>query len=68
MIVLIYARVLKELLAKGNPEALSQCYFFNSFFYKKLTEAATGKNIKLTAKELAHFNVHRWTKVRNEPC
>lgn len=65
-VCLIDARFLQEQLAQDNPEALSQCYFFNSFFYKKLAEAATGQHPELSAKELAHFNVHRWTKVRTK--
>ena len=53
------------------PEALSKCYFFNSFFYKKLTEKASrvrgSPEGKRTQPQMAHMNVWKWTKVITHP-
>ena len=52
------------------PETRAQCYFFNSFFYKKLTEksgagskAAEGQPA-LSHHERAFERVKKWTKAR----
>ena len=51
--------------AELPPEARQECYFFNSFFYKKLTEksGAGGKDTEgLTAHQRAFERVKKWTK------
>ena len=55
-------------------EAQAQCYFFNSFFYKKLTEksntagkAAEGQPA-LSAAQRAFERVKKWTKARSDVC
>ena len=51
--------------AELPAEAKEQCYFFNSFFYKKLTEksSAGGKDSEgLSKEERAFQRVKKWTK------
>ncbi len=51
--------------AELKAEARDQCYFFNSFFYKKLTEKSGGKDAEgLTPQQRAFQRVKKWTKVR----
>jgi hypothetical protein len=53
------------------PEARAQCYFINSFFYKKLTEKSNGGSKAaaegqptLSAAQRAFERVKKWTKAR----
>ena len=52
--------------AELTPEAREQCYFFNSFFYKKLTEKSgiggKGDAEGLTPTQRAFQRVKKWTK------
>lgn len=53
------------------PEATQKrCYFFNSFFYKKLSEKQPGlgpltPSGRCEAARAAHERVRKWTKVSN---
>ena len=60
-------RHLQKELAKDNPAAADECYFFNSFFYKKLTEK--GPRVRSPGgqpdpAQRAHERVKKWTKAR----
>lgn len=64
--LLCWCRCLQKEL---SPEAARECYFFNSFFYKKLTEKAAVSRSpdakqRHTAAERSHERVKKWTKVR----
>ncbi len=56
---------------KHLPEATQKrCYFFNSFFYKKLSEKQAGvgpltASGRCEAARAAHERVRKWTKVRS---
>lgn len=39
---LVLCRKLEHELKEKNPELHSRCYFFNTFFFKKLTEVCKG--------------------------
>lgn len=68
---LLYVRYTLEL---KNPKAAKRCYFFNSFFYKKLSETSGGEvpphaeasSQKTTAKEIQtlknYFKIKNWTR------
>ena len=55
------------------PEATqNRCYFFNSFFYKKLSERQPGlgpltASGRCEAAKAAHERVRKWTKVGDLP-
>ena len=55
------------------PEAIQgRCYFYNSFFYKKLSEKQPGLPAVNTtgrcdAAKAAHERVRKWTKVSTAP-
>lgn len=58
-------------LEQKNPEAAKRCYFFNSFFYKKLSEKSGGElpsGVEAPAKKtelqalINYFKVKNWTR------
>ena len=55
-LVTFYMRYLEHKLEQENPEGAKRIYFFNTFFFQRLTESPKGK------KDINYAGVEKWTK------
>jgi Ulp1 family protease len=57
-----YLRYLRMKLEQERPEDAQRCYFFNSFFYKKLSERNTGGGGGQGSAAASYAKVKKWTR------
>ncbi|KAJ2787196.1 hypothetical protein GGI15_000916 [Coemansia interrupta] len=56
-----YMRYISEGLRQNDPELYEQCYFFNTFFYRKLVHLKKASAKKETEPEYLYENMKKWT-------